>query len=286
MKAARDFSSLDDARAIGMYLNDIGDTSPLSSKEEAELAVRIRRGDQEAMEKLTTANLKFVVSIAKQYAHRGITLGDLINEGNLGLIKAAERFDEKRGFRFISYAVWWIRQRILQAIAEQGSVVRVPTSRTVRQDRIQRASNELAGVLGREPTVDEIADSMSVDPEQIHESLSRSRGVLSLDAPLDGAEDLPLSDFIADEEGVSPENSFFDDRLKRDLMEVLATLTPKESDVLCQYFGLYDGGSGATLEEIGKSMGLTRERVRQIKGKAMRKLRHSSRSKVLQAYLN
>ncbi len=286
MKAAREFSSLDDGRAIGLYLNDIGGTSPLSSEKEAELAVRIREGDQGAMEELTTANLKFVVSIAKQYRNRGITLGDLINEGNLGLIKAAERFDEKRGFRFISYAVWWIRQRILQAIAEQGSVVRVPASRTVRQDRILRTSSDLAGTLGREPTIDEIADSMSVEPDRIHETLARSRGALSLDASMDGAEDLPLLSFIADEDSVSPDNAFFDEQLKRDLMEVLATLTPKESDVLCQYFGLYDGGSGATLEEIGKSMSLTRERVRQIKGKAMRKLRHSSRSGVLQAYLN
>jgi RNA polymerase primary sigma factor len=285
MKASQSFSSVDDGKSVGLYLSDIGHTTPLSSEREAELARRIREGDQDAMDELCQANLKFVVSVAKQYSNRGLSLGDLINEGNLGLMKAAQRFDEKRGFRFISYAVWWIRQRILQAIAEQGSVVRVPTSRTVRQDRISRATSELVNRLGREPTVDEIADQMSLEPEQVEQALSSSRPVLSLDSPVDSDEEMILSDFIADEDVVAPDSDFFEGQLRKDLLEVMATLTPKESDVLCQYFGLH-GGDGATLEEIGKSMGLTRERVRQIKGKAMRKLRHSSRSKVLQSYLN
>jgi RNA polymerase primary sigma factor len=286
MKAARDFSLLDDGRAVGLYLNDIGGTSPLTSEREAALAVRIRAGDHAAMEELTRANLKFVVSIAKQYVNRGLSLGDLINEGNLGLIKAAERFDEKRGFRFISYAVWWIRQRILQAIGEQGSVVRVPHSRGVGQDRIFRAQRDLGNRLGREPSLEEIADQMDVEPGRLRQVMEGSRRVLSLDSPVDSDEETPLSDFLAGDEGAAPDRVFFNDQLKKDLTEVLKTLTEKESDVLCKYFGLHDGGEGETLEEIGRSMGLTRERVRQIKGRAMRKLRHSGRSRILEAYLN
>ncbi len=285
MKASSDFASLDDGRSVGQYLNDIGHTSPLSSELEAEMARRIRMGDQDAMDELCEANLKFVVSVAKQYLNRGLSLGDLISEGNLGLIKAAKRFDETRGFRFISYAVWWIRQRILQAIAQQGATVRVPASRTVRRDQVFRATSELVNRLGREPTVDEIANLTSLDPGQVEDAQVASRPVLSLASPMGSGEEMVLSDFIADENTLSPDGGFYDEQLKRDLHDVLSTLTSRESDVLCRYYGLGDG-DGATLEEIGKSMGLTRERVRQIKGKAMRKLRHSSRSSVLQAYLN
>lgn len=285
MNSARYFSSADDGRIVGLYLNDIGETTPLSSPEEAELAARIRKGDQEAMDRLTKANLKFVVSVAKNYVNRGLSLGDLINEGNLGLIEAARRFDEKRGYRFISYAVWWIRQRILQAIAEQGSVVRLPASRVGKQERIARASSQLGTRLGRKPTSDEIADLMSVDVEQVEEALNCHRRVLSLDTPINQDEETPLSDFLADEEGSGPDDAVFDQQFQEDLKEVLSTLTDKESDVLCRYFGLYNG-EGATLEEIGKTLGLTRERVRQIKGKALRKLRHSSRAKLLEAYVN
>jgi len=285
MKAARKYFPGSDGELVGLYLNDIGDTTPLSSEKEAELATRIREGDQDAMDELTQANLKFVVSVAKQYLNRGLSLGDLINEGNLGLIEAAKRFDEKRGFRFISYAVWWIRQRVLQAIAEQSSVIRFPASRVGRRDRISRMKSELGNRLGREPTVDEIAESMSLDAEQVQEALGGAWGVLSLDAPVDQDEETSFCDFLADEGGVSPDTELFERQFREDVREVLSTLTDKESDVLCQYFGL-DGGEGATLEEIGKSMGLTRERVRQIKGKAIRKLRHSSRARLLQAYMN
>ena len=245
---------------------------------------KIRQGDQAALEKLTKANLRFVVSVAKQYQNQGLSLGDLINEGNLGLIKAGKRFDETRGFKFISYAVWWIRQAILQALAEQSRIVRVPLNRAGALHRIGKRTSTLLQELGREPTVDEIADELDISHEEVERTLAISQTHLSLDAPLSPGEDNRLLDYLADQVSAGPDDDTYDKALSFTIEEALATLKEREAKVLRLYFGL-DGQDPMTLEEIGSLLGITRERVRQIKEKALVRLRHASRARFLETFL-
>jgi RNA polymerase primary sigma factor len=250
-----------------------------------ELAKRIRKGDQKALEKLTKANLRFVVSVAKQYQNQGLSLADLINEGNIGLIKAAKRFDETRGFKFISYAVWWIRQAILQALAEQSRIVRLPLNRVGTLHKIGKVSSSLQQDLGREPSPNEIAIELSLTEGEVSDTLKISNSHLSLDAPFSASEDNSLIDILEDEMQPSPDESLLSESLRVEIEKALDTLTPREAEVINLYFGL-NHEKPLTLEEIGARFSLTRERVRQIKEKAIRRLRHASRSKALRAYLN
>jgi len=268
-----------------MYLREIGETPLLTADEEVTLAKRIRAGDHDALEKLTKANLRFVVSVAKQYQNQGLSLADLINEGNIGLIKAAKRFDETRGFKFISYAVWWIRQAILQALAEQGRIVRVPLNRAGTLHRITRRSSALLQELGREPTPAEIAEGMDIEMEEVQKTLSISQNHLSLDAPLTPGEDNRLLDYLPDTQNAGPDAETFEHALTQSIEEVLTTLKEREARILRLYFGL-DEPEPLTLEEIGTRLGITRERVRQIKEKALSRLRHVSRSKALESFLS
>ncbi|MBM3262091.1 MAG: sigma-70 family RNA polymerase sigma factor [candidate division Zixibacteria bacterium] len=272
-------------RSLDQYLLEIGDVPLLTAEEEIELARSIRKGDEKALEKLTQANLRFVVSVAKQYQHQGLFLADLINEGNLGLIKAAKRFDETKGFKFISYAVWWIRQAILQALAEQSRIVRLPLNRVGKLHKIGRISSDLEQEFGREPSTDEIAEEMSLSSGEVTDTLRMSSRHLSLDAPFSPGEDNRLLDLIEDELQVSPDEALMEDALKSDILHALNSLTERESEVISLYFGLNEDRS-YTLEEIGARFGLTRERVRQIKEKAIRRLRHASRSQRLRSYMN
>jgi RNA polymerase primary sigma factor len=266
-------------------LREIGETPLITAKEEVALAKRIRQGDQRALEKLTKANLRFVVSVAKQYQNQGLSLADLINEGNIGLIKAAKRFDETRGFKFISYAVWWIRQAILQALAEQSRIVRLPLNRVGTLHKIGKISSSLQQTYGREPSAKEIAHELSLTEGEVSDTLKISNSHLSLDAPFSVSEDNSLIDILEDEMQPSPDESLLDDSLKDEIEKALDSLTPRESEVINLYFGL-NHEKPLTLEEIGARFSLTRERVRQIKEKAIRRLRHASRSKSLRAYLN
>ncbi|MGC8864581.1 MAG: sigma-70 family RNA polymerase sigma factor [Bacteroidales bacterium] len=270
--------------SLDKYLQEIGKVELLTAEEEVALAQRIRQGDQAALEKLTKANLRFVVSVSKQYQNQGLSLPDLINEGNLGLIKAAQRFDETRGFKFISYAVWWIRQSILQALAEQSRIVRLPLNKIGSLNKINKAYAKLEQELEREPNYEEIAQVLEISESEVRESLRNSGRHVSMDAPLVEDEDNNMYDVLRAEDSPSPEEGLMYESLRREIDRAISTLTPREADVIRLYFGL-DGQHPLTLEEIGEKFDLTRERVRQIKEKAIRRLKHSSRSKILKSYL-
>lgn len=272
-------------RSLDLYLREIGETSLISSSEEISLARRIKEGDEGALEELTKANLRFVVSVAKQYQNQGLSLADLINEGNIGLIKAAKRFDETRGFKFISYAVWWIRQAILQALAEQSRIVRLPLNRVGALHRIGKISSNLEQEFGREPMTEEIAERLEMSPEEVSETLKISNNHLSLDAPFNEGEDSNLLDVLKDEFQPSPDRDLLGESLKVEIENALGTLTEREAEVITLYFGI-NRLKPMTLEEIGNRFNLTRERVRQIKEKAIRRLRHASRSRRLKAFVN
>ncbi len=275
----------DEDRSLDLYLREIGETPLIKAEEEVKLAKRIKLGDQTALEKLTKANLRFVVSVAKQYQNQGLSLSDLINEGNIGLIKAAKRFDETRGFKFISYAVWWIRQAILQALAEQSRIVRLPLNRVGTLHKIGKVSSSLQQQYGREPSANEIAKKLELSEGEVSDTLKISNSHLSLDAPFSVSEDNSLIDILEDEMQESPDESLLSDSLRVEIEKALDSLTPREAEVINLYFGL-NHEKPLTLEEIGTRFSLTRERVRQIKEKAIRRLRHASRSKALRAYLN
>lgn len=273
-----------ESQSLDKYLQEIGKVDLITSDTEVELAIRIRQGDQIALEKLTKANLRFVVSVAKQYQNNGLTLGDLINEGNLGLIKAAKRFDEKRGFKFISYAVWWIRQSILQALAEQSRIVRLPLNRVGSLNKLSKTFSELEQKFQREPSHEEVAEVLEVTTEEVVDTLKLSGRHVSMDAPFVQGEENSLLDVLTNENEITPDSDLMFDSLQREITRALSTLTQRESEVISFYFGL-NGTHAMTLEEIGEKFGLTRERVRQIKEKATRRLRHTSRSKSLKSYL-
>lgn len=270
--------------SLDKYLQEIGKVGLISADEEVELAQKIKAGDQRALDKLTKANLRFVVSVAKQYQNQGLTLPDLINEGNLGLIKAAQRFDETRGFKFISYAVWWIRQSILQALAEQSRIVRLPLNKIGSINKINKKYAELEQLNERAPSAEEIAQELDMTEEDVKESLKNSGRHISMDAPLVEGEDSNLYDVLKSGESPNPDRELMNESLRIEIERALQTLSPREADVIRLYFGL--GGQHAmTLEEIGETFDLTRERVRQIKEKAIRRLKHTSRSKILKTYL-
>lgn len=275
----------DEDRSLDLYLREIGQTPLITAQQEVELAKRIKLGDQQALEKLTKANLRFVVSVAKQYQNQGLSLADLINEGNIGLIKAAKRFDETRGFKFISYAVWWIRQAILQALAEQSRIVRLPLNRVGTLHKIGKISSSLEQEYGRVPSPDEIAKELDLSSVEVSDTLKISNSHLSLDAPFSVSEDNSLMDVLEDEFQPAPDEDLLTESLKVEIERALDTLSPREAKVINLYFGL-NTEKALTLEEIGTRFNLTRERVRQIKEKAIRRLRHASRSKSLRAYLN
>ncbi|RMG68566.1 MAG: sigma-70 family RNA polymerase sigma factor [Calditrichaeota bacterium] len=272
------------SQSLDKYLQEIGEVPLLTPQEEIELAQRIKQGDQEALEKLTKANLRFVVSVAKQYQNQGLSLGDLINEGNLGLIKAAKRFDETRGFKFISYAVWWIRQSILQALAEQSRVVRLPLNRVGALNKIGKAYAALEQEFEREPSASEIAEQLNMTDYEVADTLKISGRHLSMDAPFSNSEDNRLLDVIQNDHQPPPDSDLMNESLKVEIERALATLTKREAEVVRLYFGLGQEHP-LTLEEIGERFNLTRERVRQIKEKAIRRLRHASRSRALRAFL-
>jgi RNA polymerase primary sigma factor len=271
-------------QSLDRYLQEIGEVPLLTPDEEIELARRIKKNDQIALEKLTKANLRFVVSVAKQYQNQGLSLGDLINEGNLGLIKAAKRFDETRGFKFISYAVWWIRQSILQALAEQSRVVRLPLNRVGALNKIGKAFSNLEQEYEREPSASEIAEELEMTPYEVSDTLKISSKHLSLDAPFNQGDDNRLLDVIQDDLQPPPDDQLLDESLRVEVKRALTTLSDREAEVIKLYFGL-EREHPLTLEEIGERFSLTRERVRQIKEKAIRRLRHTSRSRMLRSYL-
>jgi RNA polymerase primary sigma factor len=273
-----------EAQSLDKYLQEIGKVDLITAEVEVELAKRIREGDQIALEKLTKANLRFVVSVAKQYQNNGLTLGDLINEGNLGLIKAAKRFDEKRGFKFISYAVWWIRQSIMQALAEQSRIVRLPLNRVGSLGKISKTFSDLEQKFQREPSTEEIAEVIGVTTDDVLSNLKLSGRHVSMDAPFAQGEEGSLLDVLADVNESNPEKQLMTDSLTQEVQRALSTLTSREADVIELYFGL-NNKPAMTLEEIGEKFNLTRERVRQIKEKATRRLRHASRSKSLRSFL-
>ena len=270
--------------SLDKYLQEIGRVDLITADEEVELAQRIKAGDVAALEKLTKANLRFVVSVAKQYQNQGLTLPDLINEGNLGLIKAAQRFDETRGFKFISYAVWWIRQSILQALAEQSRIVRLPLNKIGSIYKINKMYAYLELANERVPSAEEIARELDMSVNDVKESMKNAGRHISMDAPLVEGEDSNLYDVIRSNESPNPDKSLILDSLRTEIERALETLTPREADVIRLYFGLGDQHA-MTLEEIGETFDLTRERVRQIKEKAIRRLKHTSRSKILKTYL-
>ncbi|HNP06763.1 MAG TPA: RNA polymerase sigma factor RpoD/SigA [Cyclobacteriaceae bacterium] len=273
-----------ESQSLDKYLQEIGKVDLITAEMEVELAKRIKQGDAIALEKLTKANLRFVVSVAKQYQNNGLSLGDLINEGNVGLIKAAERFDETRGFKFISYAVWWIRQSILQALAEQARVVRLPLNRVGSLNKISRAFSELEQKFQREPSSEELAEVLELSVDEVEKTIRSGGRQVSVDAPFVQGEENSLLDVLSSDQVDTPDTALMRDSLQREVSRALATLTERESEVICDYFGL-NGHTAMTLEEIGEKFNLTRERVRQIKEKATRRLRHTSRSKGLLTYL-
>ena len=270
--------------SLDKYLQEIGKVDLITADEEVELAQRIKAGDQIALEKLTKANLRFVVSVAKQYQNQGLTLPDLINEGNLGLIKAAQRFDETRGFKFISYAVWWIRQSILQALAEQSRIVRLPLNKIGSINKINKTYAFLEQSPERPPSAEEIAKELDMTINDVKESMKNSGRHVSMDAPLVEGEDSNLYDVLRSGESPNPDRDLLHESLRTEIERALETLTPREADVIRLYFGL-GNQHPMTLEEIGETFDLTRERVRQIKEKAIRRLKHTSRSKILKTYL-
>ena len=270
--------------SLDKYLHEIGKVELISAEEEVELAQRIKQGDKIALEKLTKANLRFVVSVAKQYQNQGLSLPDLINEGNLGLIKAAQRFDETRGFKFISYAVWWIRQSILQALAEQSRIVRLPLNKIGSINKINKTYAKLEQEFEREPNAEEIAEVLEITEQEVKESMKNAGRHISMDAPLIQDEDNTMYDVLKSEEAATPETELLYESLRKEIDRAISTLTQREQDVVRLYFGL-NGSHPMTLEEIGEKFDLTRERVRQIKEKAIRRLKHTSRSKILKSYL-
>jgi len=283
LKISKQFTNREN-KSLDKYLNEISKVPMIDAQEEVELARRIREGDQAALEKLVNANLRFVVSVSKQYQNQGLTLGDLINEGNMGLIKAAKRFDETRGFKFISYAVWWIRQSILQALADQSRIVRLPLNKVGSLGRITQSSARLEQELEREPTPQEIAESLEISLSEVENALRSSGRHLSIDAPLAEGEDNTLLGVLDQNDEPNPDMPLLNESLQNEINRVISTLSDKERDVLKYYFGL-DGNAAHTLEDISEKVGLTRERVRQIKEKALRRLRKSSKSKILKTYL-
>jgi RNA polymerase primary sigma factor len=272
-----------ESASLDKYLQEIGREGLITVEEEVELAQRIRKGDRLALEKLTKANLRFVVSVAKQYQNQGLTLPDLINEGNLGLIKAAEKFDETRGFKFISYAVWWIRQSILQALAEQSRIVRLPLNQVGSLNKINKAFSKFEQENERTPSPDELADKLELPTDKVADTMRVSGRHVSMDAPFASGEDSSLLDVLVNNDAPKADTSLINESLIREIDRSLATLTDRERDIIKYFFGI--GVSEMTLEEIGDNFGLTRERVRQIKEKAIRRLRHTSRSKLLKTYL-
>ena len=270
--------------SLDKYLQEIGKVDLITAEMEVELAQRIKAGDQIALEKLTKANLRFVVSVAKQYQNQGLTLPDLINEGNLGLIKAAKRFDETRGFKFISYAVWWIRQSILQALAEQSRIVRLPLNKIGSINKINKTYAFLEQAHERVPSAEEIAKELDMTVSDVKESMKNSGRHVSMDAPLVEGEDSNLYDVLRSGESPNPDRELMHESLRTEIERALETLTPREADVGRLYFGL-GNQHPMTLEEIGETFDLTRERVRQIKEKSIRRLKHTSRSKILKTYL-
>jgi len=270
--------------SLDKYLQDIGKEELITAEEEVELARRIKQGDHRALEKLTKANLRFVVSVAKQYQNQGLSLPDLINEGNLGLIKAAKRFDETRGFKFISYAVWWIRQSILQALAEQSRLVRLPLNQVGSLNKIKKASSKFEQENQRPPSVDEIAEMMEVPEYKIDKAMKITTKYVSVDAPIAQDDDTKFLDVFMNDETPNTDSTLMRESLNKEIQRSLATLTDKERDVINLYYGI-GMNHGLTLEEIGAKFDLTRERARQIKEKAIRRLKHTSRSKLLKAYL-
>ena len=272
-----------ESASLDKYLQEIGKEDLITVEEEVELAQRIRKGDQKALEKLTRANLRFVVSVAKQYQNQGLSLPDLINEGNLGLIKAAEKFDETRGFKFISYAVWWIRQSILQALAEQSRIVRLPLNQVGSWNKINKASSRFEQENERRPSPEELADSLDLPAEKVADTLRVSGRHISVDAPFVEGEDNSLLDVLVNDDSPIADRTLINESLSTEVERALSTLTERERDIIKLFFGI--NTQEMTLEEIGEKFGLTRERVRQIKEKAIRRLRHSSRSKLLKTYL-
>jgi RNA polymerase primary sigma factor len=283
LKITKQFTNREN-QSLDKYLQEIGKVDLLSLEDEIQLAIKISKGDRSAFEQLTKANLRFVVSVAKQYQNQGLSLGDLINEGNLGLIKAASRFDETRGFKFISYAVWWIRQSILQALAEQSRIVRLPLNRVGTLNKIGKAYSSLEQEYEREPNSSELAKELQMDVNEVAEALKISVRHVSMDAPFAQGEENRLLDIIENEEHPAPDHLLMSESLKAEIVRILSTLSDREAEVIKLYFGL-DKEHSLTLEEIGERFNLTRERVRQIKEKAIRRLRHASRSKNLKSYL-
>ena len=273
-----------ESQSLDKYLQEIGKVDLLTPDEEVILAQKIREGDQLSLERLTKANLRFVVSVAKQYQNQGLSLGDLINEGNLGLIKAAQRFDETRGFKFISYAVLCLRQYILQALAEQSRIVRLPLNRVGSLNKISKTFSELEQKFEREPSPEELAEVLEISTGEVVDTLKISGRHVSMDAPFVQGEENSLLDVLENDSEDKPDSGLINDSLRREVQRALSTLTQREADVVTLYFGL-NGEHAMTLEEIGEKFNLTRERVRQIKEKAIRRLRHTSRSKALKTYL-
>ena len=272
-----------ESASLDKYLQEIGKEDLITVEEEVELAQRIRKGDQEALEKLTKANLRFVVSVAKQYQNQGLSLPDLINEGNLGLIKAAEKFDETRGFKFISYAVWWIRQSILQALAEQSRIVRLPLNQVGSLNKINKAFARFEQEHERVPSPEELAQELELPREKVTDTLRVAGRHISVDAPFADGEDNSLLDVLVNPDSPNADRGLINESLATEVDRALETLTERERDIIRYFFGI--GCSEMTLEEIGEKFDLTRERVRQIKEKAIRRHRHSSRSKLLKSYL-
>jgi len=274
-----------ESQSLEKYLQEIAKVELLSPEEEVQLAKRIKRGDKAALEKLTKCNLRFVVSVAKQYQHQGLSLSDLINEGNLGLIKAAQRFDETRGFRFISYAVWWIRQSILQALAEQSRIVRLPLNKVGSLNKINKAFSTLEQEFEREPSTEELAEQLEMGPDEIRSALSISNRHVSMDAPFSDGEESSLLDVLPNASALDANNRMVhNDSLHKEIERSLSTLTPRQRDIIKLYFGI-DEEHPLSLEDIGDKFGLTRERVRQIRDKAINKLRATARCKQLKSYL-
>lgn len=272
-----------ESQSLDKYLHEIGKVDLITAEEEVILAQKIREGDQAALERLTKTNLRFVVSVAKQYQNQGLTLGDLINEGNLGLIKAAKRFDETKGFKFISYAVWWIRQSILQAIAEQSRIVRLPLNQVGSLSKISKAFSKLEQEFEREPSPEELADTLETTVDKISDTLSNSGRHVSMDAPFVQGEENTLLD-VLENDNPNTDSNLIDESLSEEIKRSLSTLTEREREIIVLFFGL-STNHPLSLEEIGEKFNLTRERVRQIKEKAIRRLRQTSRSKALKAYL-
>nr|WP_294897741.1 RNA polymerase sigma factor RpoD/SigA [uncultured Pedobacter sp.] len=272
-----------ESQSLDKYLHEIGKVDLITAEEEVILAQKIREGDQAALERLTKTNLRFVVSVAKQYQNQGLTLGDLINEGNLGLIKAAKRFDETKGFKFISYAVWWIRQSILQAIAEQSRIVRLPLNQVGSLSKISKAFSRLEQEFEREPSPEELADTLETTVDKISDTLSNSGRHVSMDAPFVQGEENTLLD-VLENDNPNTDSNLIDESLSEEIKRSLSTLTEREREIIVLFFGL-STNHPLSLEEIGEKFNLTRERVRQIKDKALQRLRHTSRSKILKSYL-